>query len=86
MKSVVALAKKNKDKEDNCFKVIGRIVYAKNESIDLIVVGTSEVGKFKRLLLGCVAFGVITYIYIICFLVTCLQTQYCNGAKIHNKP
>jgi nucleotide-binding universal stress UspA family protein len=39
----------------------GIIAYAENESIDLIVVGTKGTTGFKRLLLGSVASGIITY-------------------------
>ena len=42
--------------------IVGEIVdYAHQENVDLIVVGTRGMSGFKRLLLGSVALGVVTY-------------------------
>jgi nucleotide-binding universal stress UspA family protein len=39
----------------------GIVEYAKNKNINLIVVGTREISGFKKLLIGSIASGVITY-------------------------
>jgi nucleotide-binding universal stress UspA family protein len=39
----------------------GIVEYAKNKNIDLIVVGTRGISGFKKLLIGSVASGIITY-------------------------
>ena len=42
--------------------IIGAIVeYAERENIDLIVIGSRELTGFRKLLLGSVASGVVTY-------------------------
>ena len=42
--------------------IIGAIVeYAERENIDLIVIGSRELTGFRKLLLGCVVSGVVTY-------------------------
>jgi nucleotide-binding universal stress UspA family protein len=42
--------------------IVGAIVdYAERENIDLIVIGSRGLSGFKKLLLGSVASGVVTY-------------------------
>ena len=42
--------------------IVGAIVdYAERENIDLIVVGSRGLSGFKKLLLGSIASGVVTY-------------------------
>jgi nucleotide-binding universal stress UspA family protein len=42
--------------------IVGEIVdYAEREDIDLIVIGTRETSGLKKMLLGSVASGVVTY-------------------------
>jgi nucleotide-binding universal stress UspA family protein len=45
-----------------CFsKCRGIVEYAENKNINLIVVGTRGISGFKKLLLGSVASGIVTY-------------------------
>jgi len=47
---------------ENASSIVEAITnYAANEGIDLIVVGTRGLGRFKRLLLGSVASGVVSH-------------------------
>jgi nucleotide-binding universal stress UspA family protein len=40
---------------------IAIVKYAERENIDLIEIGSRELTGFRKLLLGCVAFGVVTH-------------------------
>ena len=44
----------------------GIVEYAKNKNINLIVIGTRGISGFKKLLIGSVASGVITYAHMSC--------------------
>lgn len=47
---------------DKPFSVVeGIISYAKNENVDLIVLGTRGLGRFKKLLIGSVSSGVVSH-------------------------
>jgi len=64
--------------------IAGKIVeYAQQQNVDIIVVGTKGRSSFKRLLLGSVALGVVTYAHCPVMITKELQSflETCNKNK-----
>jgi nucleotide-binding universal stress UspA family protein len=48
--------------DNSSLSVVGEIVnYAENEHVDVIVIGTRGQSEFKKLLIGSISSGVVTY-------------------------